>query len=183
MLCKHLIFTICIKLMIALEITGSLATNRVFGQEPGYMSQSLFIYQFTKYITWPDEYTQTDLIIGVYGKSPILDELKIMASLKKAPNGNPIIIRSITSIEEMQTIHILYIPSAKSREINAINLQLSDKPTLTVAERDGMAKKGAIISFIILETGILKFEINKTALEKKKLIIAPDLLKLGFIVG
>lgn len=154
-----------------------------YAQEINYKSQSLYIYKFISYVEWPTDTLADEFQIGIYGNSPILYELEIMASIKKAPNGQNIIVKNINSIDEVDGLDILYIASSKSREMRAINEKIKDSPTLTVAERDGMAKKGAIISFIILENDILKFEINKTLLENNELKIAPDLLKLGYIVG
>lgn len=180
---KRAICTHWIRNVVTFMILCCVIHKMTFAQEAGYRAQSLFIYQFIKYITWPEEVMGNDLVIGVYGNCPIVEELRIMASLKTTPKGNPITVIQINTPQEMQSIHILYIPASKSRDMASINLGLGDSHTLTVAERDGMAKKGAMISFIILENGILKFEINKTALDRKKLIISPELLKLGFIVG
>lgn len=152
-------------------------------QEINYKSQSLYIYKFISYVEWPTDTASNEFEVGIYGNSPILSELEIMASIKKAPNGQNIVVKSINSIDEVDGLDILYIASSKSREMRAINEKIKDSPTLTVAERDGMAKKGAIISFIILDNDILKFEINKTLLENNELKISPDLLKLGYIVG
>jgi len=160
-----------------------LLTSQSDAQEINYKSQSLYIYKFISYIEWPEDNSVDEFTIGIYGNSPIYYELEIMASIKKASNGMPIIVKNINSIEEVIELDILYIASSKSREMKVINEKIKDKPTLTVAERDGMAKKGAIISFIILENDILKFEINKTLLERNQLKISPELLELGFIVG
>jgi hypothetical protein len=152
------------------------------GQDVSYRAQSLFIYQFTKYITWPEETMKGDFYIGVYGTCPIYNELVTMASLKKASNGNPIIIEQIESSEDTWKLHILYVPSSKSREVSALSHATSSFPVLIVAERDGMARKGATLNFIVMEDGILKFEINMTAMRQRLLSISPELLQLGFIV-
>jgi hypothetical protein len=52
---------------------------------------------------------------------------------------------------------------------------------LLVSEKDGMARKGADISFFIKEEK-LKFEINKNVIENKGLKIATELLKLAVVV-
>jgi hypothetical protein len=152
------------------------------GQDVSYRAQSLFIYQFTKYVTWPEENMNGDFYIGVYGNCPIYEELVTMASLKKAANGNRIVISQVGMIQEAGIVHILYIPSSKSREISMINQMTAQQPVLVVAEREGLARKGAIINFMVMEDGTLKFEINMTALRQRSLSISPELLKLGFIV-
>jgi hypothetical protein len=47
-----------------------------------------------------------------------------------------------------------------------------------ITEKDGVLKQGAIINFVSVE-GKLKFETNKTEIEKREIRIAADLLKLS----
>lgn len=151
-------------------------------QDVNYKAQSLYIYKFSRYIKWPESYNQRDFVIGVYGNSPILKELEIMASLKKAANNRKIIIRQISSVEDISDEHIIYIASSKSRELRNILAIIQDRPTLLVAEREGLAKKGACINFMIMENNYLKFEINTEVVEKQKLSVSNELLKRGFKV-
>ncbi|QHT70057.1 YfiR family protein [Rhodocytophaga rosea] len=152
-------------------------------QDIDYKTQSLFIYKFTKYITWPQALSRNDFVIGVYGNSPISEELQVMASLKKAGEGQRIVIKRINSVDEIENLHILYVASSKSRELRSILDKIGKKPTLVVAERDGLAKKGASINFLIMENNTLKFEVNRSELQSRGLSISDELLKVGFIVG
>jgi hypothetical protein len=153
------------------------------GQDIDYKAQSLFIYKFTKYITWPQAYTRNDFVIGVYGNSPIYNELEVMASLKKAAEGQRIVIKKINSVDEIDNMHILYVASSKSRELKSILEKTGKKPTLVVTERDGLAKKGASINFLTTENNTLKFEVNRAELQSRSLSISEELLKIGFVVG
>lgn len=152
-------------------------------QDIDYQSQSLFIYKFAKYISWPESSVQGDFVIGVYGNSPVLGELEKMASLKKAGGGQRIVVRQVNSTEEIGRVHLLYVAASKSRELKDIAARVNSKPTLVVAEREGLARKGACINFIILENNTLRFEINRNELKNHGLRIPPELLKIGFAVG
>ncbi|MCF8297366.1 MAG: YfiR family protein [Saprospiraceae bacterium] len=171
-------------IIIILMVMGFVFSfQKAHSQTINYKSQSLFIYKFTKYIYWPEDKTKGDFIIGVYGNSPIYEELLTMASLKKAGKGQNIIIRKINSIENMKGLHMIYITSSKSREIKKIVAKFGDYPTLIVAERGGLARKGASINFMIMENDVLKFEYNANQMKKLNLRISKDLSKLGFKVG
>ncbi len=159
-----------------------LSINKSYSQDVNYRSQSLFIYKFTKHIFWPENYTQNNFVIGVYGNSPIVNELNTMASLKKAAKGQKIIIKKIKSLEDISKLHMIYIVSSKSRDLMKIVEKIGSKPTLIIAERGGMARKGACINFMVMENDVLKIEINKSQLSKQKLRISQSLLKLGFVV-
>jgi len=171
------------KLFLFLMLCLSLAIENVYSQEINYKSQSLYIYIFTKNIAWPTNMSKNDFKIGVYGNSPIYDELKIMASLKKAGEGQTIVVEKIKTIDEIDNFHIIYLCSSKSREIAKILEQIKEKATLLVAERDGLAKKGASINFLIMENDNLRFEINTQALNDHNLQISEKLLKRGFIIN
>jgi hypothetical protein len=150
------------------------------GQQLDYRAQSLYIYKFTKFITWPEEKTKGDFIIGVYGNSPIMEELILMASIKKAAKDQNIVVKEITTEEDLMQYNIIYVASSKSRQIRSLADQIGNQPVLIVAEREGMAYKGATISFIITNYEILKFEVDVDQLENQQMTISEDLIKLGF---
>ncbi len=149
-------------------------------QDVDHRAQSLYIYKFTKFIYWPAEKLAGDFNIGVYGNSPIIEELRLMASIKKAANDQKIVVQEIEPGDELTQFHIVYIPFSKSRQIRTLSEQIGDNPILLVAEREGMASKGATISFVITNYEILKFEVNVSRLEKQNMSISEDLIKLGF---
>jgi hypothetical protein len=149
-------------------------------QELDYRAQSLFIYKFTKFIYWPEERSTGDFTIGVFGSSPILEELRLMASIKKAGNDQNIVVREIKPDEALSDYHIVYVPSSKSRQLRDLADQVGNEPVLIVAEREGMASRGATISFLIDNYEILKFEVNTGRLADQKLDISDELIKLGY---
>jgi hypothetical protein len=149
-------------------------------QDLDYRAQSLYIYKFTKFIYWPEDRTTGDFNIGVFGNSPILEELKLMASLKKAAEDQPITVQEITAEDDLSAYHIVYVPASKSRQIRTLEEKIGDLPVLIVAEREGMASRGATISFFVTDVDILKFEVNVGRLEQQKMTISEDLVKLGF---
>jgi hypothetical protein len=154
--------------------------SEIKSQEINYRAQSLYIYKFTKYIYWPEEKMQGDFLIGVFGSSPVFEELELMASLKKAGNEQDILVRDISVTDSLGDFHIVYISSSKSRQIKIIEDQIGKRPVLLVAEREGLASRGATISFLITEDGGLKFEVNVAKLEKQQMRISDELLKIGF---
>ncbi len=149
-------------------------------QELDYRAQSLYIYKFTKFISWPEDKAEGDFVIGVFGNSPIFDELKLMASIKKAGNDQNIVVKEVNAEDDMLQYYIIYVASSKSRQIRTLSDQIGNQPVLIVAEREGMAYKGATISFMITDYQILKFEVDVDQLENQRMTISEDLIKLGF---
>ncbi|MBU0488447.1 MAG: YfiR family protein [Bacteroidetes bacterium] len=171
-------------LIIALTLLCQLSGIRQgVAQDTYYQSQSLFIYKFTKYIIWPKNMTSGNFVICVYGNSPVVKELETMAALKKAGKGQNIVIVQVQTLDNLPKAHILYIPSSKSRELADIMEKTKKAGVLIIAEREGLAKKGAVINFMTTEDELLKFEINVARLKEQLLDIMPELLKLGYKVG
>jgi hypothetical protein len=166
---------------VAVFILICLAAGKIaIGQETDYRAQSLYIYKFTRYITWPENKRSGTFNIGVYGNSPVYNELELMASIKKAGNDQDIAVKEITPDDILSGFNIIYLASSKSREINIINDSIVGAAVLVVAERPGLANRGAAISFLVLDNGLLKFEVNISTLSSQNLMISEELLKLGY---
>ncbi|MDX2188264.1 MAG: YfiR family protein [Bacteroidota bacterium] len=157
-----------------------LSAQALKAQEINYKIHSMFIYHFTRYVDWPDFKKSGDFVIGVYGSSPIQSELETMASTKKA-GSQSIVIKKINNTDEATNCHIVFIPSSKSGELDAVMGASSNKPVLIVTEKNGLGKKGSGINFIIADDK-LKFEINKSSVESHGLKVSGDLIKLGILL-
>jgi hypothetical protein len=141
---------------------------------------SIFIYNFSKYVKWPDAQNSGKFVIGVLGNSPIEKELKKMASSKQV-NGMPIEVKHYNSASDLGECHILYITESESGKIDVINAKTKDRPVLIVTDKPGLAKKGAAINFVEVD-GKIKFELNQQSAEAKGLKVAGSLSSLAIIV-
>lgn len=167
-------------LVLLLVAYYSITCNSAMAQDLDYRAQSLYIYKFTRYISWPEDKNQSDFKIGVYGNSPVIKELQLMASIKKAGNDQNILVEEVSLDSDLTDYNIIYVASSRSRQIRDIDEKIGTAPTLIVAERQGLANKGASINFLITESELLKFEVNLRKLESQNLIIDRDFLKLGY---
>ncbi len=157
--------------------------NRCNAQEVNYKAYSIYIYNFIKYIEWPQSSkTSGNFSIGIIGDSPIYGELLLLAASKNA-HGQTIIIKKFAKVEEADYCEILYISSSKSSSLKTALEKTNKLPTLVVGEREGLAKKGAGINFVTIDEDILKFEVNKKAIEAHSLKIPKILLALGLLVN
>jgi hypothetical protein len=166
-------------LFTVLLLAGNLNTARA--QETDYKAYTLFIYNFMKYVEWPENASKGDFVIAVMGESPIQKELQDLAAHKKL-KGRNIVVRKVASPAEAFDAHLVFIPSSKSAQAKIFRDQAKGKPLLVVGEREGLARKGASISFVTLEEDELKFDINRTMLEQHNLRAASQLVSLGIPV-
>lgn len=150
-----------------------------YGQEAKY--KAVFMYNFTKHFEWPVAYRTGNFVIGVLGNPIIIGELEAVTTGKKAGN-QPIVIEKYKDATEIGKCHILFLPSNKSKEIQAVIEKIGTNPILLVTEKDGLAQEGAAINFIIQE-GKIKFELNKNVVTKQGLKISSYLETLAIAVN
>ncbi|HON18513.1 MAG TPA: YfiR family protein [Salinivirgaceae bacterium] len=159
---------------------GTILPNKSFSQNEKF--KALFIYNFTKYIEWPADFSTGEFIIGVLGNSPIITELETISDKRKVGNQT-IVIQQYNSVGDIRKCHILYLPSGKSASLQEVLQKLAPStPTLVITDSPGLASKGAAINFV-LKGNHQEFEINTAALETSKLKVNNTLLTLGTVVN
>ncbi len=151
-------------------------------QDVDYKAYTLFVYNFMKYIEWPEAQSKGDFVVGIYGDSPIQKELQVLASSKKL-KGRNIVVKSLSKPEDAVGCQLMYVTSSKSSVVKTLKEQMKDKPILIVGEREGLARKGAALSFVTLDDDALKFDINKKEIEQHQLKISSQLIQLGTVVN
>ncbi len=144
--------------------------------------QSLFIYNFTKYIKWPDTYSPNTFVIGVIGSSTIINELTAMAESKKQTLGGATLqVKKYNSIDEIGACHILFVSDNIVEKMSQIEAKTNGKPILIVADTPGMATQGAAINFVEKD-GKIKFELNQAQTGKHGLSVASSLTSLAIVI-
>ena len=141
---------------------------------------SIFIYNFSKFIQWPNEYNEGDFVIGVLGNSPVTQHLKSMAASKKVGDQSFSIV-SYGNPGDIQKCHILYIPTDQSPMLEECKANLTGTATLIITDKPGLGKDGSGINFLIVD-GKPKFELNKSAAEERNLKVSTELAKLAIMI-
>jgi len=139
--------------------------------------KALFMYNFTKYLEWPESERQGDFVIAILGESALMGELKIIAEKKKV-GFQSIVVQKFSSPDQLPKCHIVYIPESKTNQINAVKIKLASSSTVIIADNPGAISKGAGINYVI-NSGKQVFEISKANLEKQNIKVGADLLSLG----
>ena len=166
------------KIIILVALFFSLST--ISKAQDVHKFQSIFIYNFSKFIQWPAEYENGEFIIGVLGESPITKHLESMASVKKV-RGQKFIIKKFSSVDQITKCHMLYIPSNKSASLQKCLKGIGSNATLIITDKPGMAENGSSINFLIVD-GKPKFELNKVSTTKHKLKVSSQLSKLAILI-
>src|SRR5208283_3108252 len=136
------------------------------------------VYNFTRYIDWPNEETSTDFYIDVIGHKSVYDKLLEMTHGRKVGN-RAITVRYLPSSSGITSCQILFVGFWQSKDLPVITEKLNTAHTLIITEKDGLIDMGSGINFVIRNTAI-KFEIKKTNIQKHGLVVSTQLEQLAY---
>lgn len=140
----------------------------------------MFIYNFTKYFEWPPSYKEGNFVIGILGNSPLLLELNKMAAVKKA-GSQPFEIKTFPNVSSISNCHMLIVAPDVTTPLPEIIAKIKKNSTLLITEKQGFAKQGAAINFVV-QNNKPAFELNKANVEKQEIKVSKDLLSLAILV-
>ena len=159
-------------LLLAFCVAASFSAK---AQTTNYQVYALFVVNIAKYSSWPN--ASSDMEITVIGKTKVYDEL--LKQNGKNVNGHVIKVKQVESVADIGQPNILYVADGKSGSIDEILLAIQGKPVMVIGERESLFKKGAGFSFVILENGTLRYDINNTDLEKRQIKVSKNLSALA----
>lgn len=141
--------------------------------------KALYMYNFTKYIEWPQVKQSGDFVIGVVGSSAIVDELNAIAQ-RKTVGSQAIKVKEVSSADELSKFHIVYIPESKSDQASSIATKIKGKGVVLITDKPGLASKAGIN--YIKKDGKQSFEICKRLLTEEGVTASAQLMSLGVLV-
>jgi len=151
--------------------------------------KSVFIYNFTLYIDWPEAYKTGNFVVGVLADKknmPLTNathtELLNMAKTKKA-GTQTFQIDLFNDVSSINKCHIIYIPTGMSDQLDEVIslLEKNKYSTLIVTDKEGLAQKGAAVNFVRVDNR-QKFELNENNAKKYNLKLASKFKNLAIIV-
>ena len=137
----------------------------------------VFIYNFTKYISWPAAQSQGDFVIGVLGSSAMSSALQAYVGSRKVGTRS-IKVVDFASAGGLQNCHIVYVPGSQNGSLGSVISKYKSQPVVVVADSPGAIGSGAAINFV-MAGGKQNFEVSKGNLEKNGLKVNSQLLDLG----
>lgn len=159
----------------AMVVILGLGNTKAFGQGLGKY-QALYIYNFTKYIQWPN--ADEPLVIGVLGSGAINLELEKMINSK---GDNKLRFLKLSSFDNLNDCNIIFLAKDQEKNLELVLEKTKGKSILIISENEKSAERGAGIGFF-LEDDKLRFSINKSAIEARKMKISSSLLVLAKVI-
>jgi hypothetical protein len=166
------------KFLLTLLLTGAGITHSFSQQndlQDAYTVKALFIYNFTKYIEWPNLKPGTPFIIQVHGDAEMKERLEKMLKGRKVQD-HPIVVRQYTPADTT-SVQINYIPARYYYKAQAMLDARDEKGSLEIT--DGLNNKNNHGINLLRIDDKLKFQLNEQALRKEGLKISTQLLELA----
>jgi len=161
-----------------------------------YEIKAAFIYNFLKFVDWPEGKMAgggNQIVVGIIGEDPFGDAADIFKD-KKVEDRN-VVIKRFEGIEQLKktaekdkpaneklqalkTCHLLFICPSEQKQAREIIDIVGKDGVLTVGDTSGFIESGIVINFM-MEQNKIRFDINLTAAEKAGLKIRSQLLRLA----
>lgn len=133
-----------------------------------------YLFNFTKFITWSDENTET-FNICILGNDPFgatIDPIEQQSAF-----NHPIKLFRLAAIKKGLHCHIVYVGAG----VNVKSAGLNDNNSLTAGEDSGFITQGGMIAFVKRQDKI-KLQINLKLLQQQGLKISAKLLEVAEVV-
>jgi hypothetical protein len=170
-----------LRLAVLTVILAQTVSSQTFAQDrPMHEVYSMMVYNFTKYVQWPDHDASGEFVIGVIGNTDVYKTLTGWYAGK--PKGSKTyVIKKFTSASEVSDCHVLFIDKAKSGEFEEVNTKIKGKGTLVITDKNGLGERGSAINFKTVDNK-LKFELNQKAIEASNLKVSGALSSMAILI-
>lgn len=168
------------KVVVVLALLVSLVGFAHAQERPTHEIHAAMLFNFVKYVQWPDEGQAGDFVVGVIG-----DE-NVFTTLQKWYDGKPkgskkYVIKKLSSADEAASCQVVYIGKSKNREFDAVKTSTTGKSILTVTDGNGLGQKGSCINFKVID-GKLKFELNQATVNASNLKVSSQLSSMAILL-
>lgn len=141
---------------------------------------SAMLYNFIKYVQWPNETDGGEFVVGVIGDDDVFKTLQTWYDGK--PKGTKkYSIRKLNSPEEAANCQVVYVGRSKSRSFDEIKTSIAGKSVLTITDGNGLGQKGSCINFKVID-GKLKFELNQNVVTSSNLKVSGQLTSMAIMI-
>ncbi len=165
---------------VLLFLLFSTAVSRADQTFTEYKVKALFLYNFAKYVDWPDgtfANAKTPFTIGILGKDRISDDLRGTVE-GKTIDGHPLIIKRVASDGDFKDCQIIFVSNSENAATEDIIARIGTMHILTVGEDSAFLEKGGCINLVLKEEKV-HLEVNLAAANKAALKISSKLLAVA----
>ena len=183
---------VCVLVLLGCLLISNAYPESQSAQYKEYEVKAAFMYNFLKFVDWPEEKTAktgSQIVICIIGQDPFGGAADILKD-KKVEERN-VVLKRIEGLQQLKDAadangqmdalkkcHLLFICKSEQKNTKEIIEFVTSSGVLTVSDTQGFLEAGGIVNFVI-EDNKVRFDINLTASEKSGLKIRSQLLRLA----
>lgn len=169
------------KIIIRVLVIVMLSVTAVKAQERStHEIYAAMLYNFIKYVQWPDEGAGGEFVVGVIGDDNVYNTLKQWYDGK--PKGSKkYIIKKLASSAEASSCHVVYLGKTKMKEFENVKNSVTGHSVLTITDGNGLGQKGSCINFKVVD-GKLRFELNQGVVASSNLKVSGQLSSMAILI-
>ena len=149
-------------------------------ERPTHEIHAAMLYNFIKYVQWPNEGEPGDFVVGVIGDENVFATLKTWYD-GKAKGSKKYVIKKLNNASEAESCQVVYVGKSKNKDFDVIKTSTTGKSVLTVTDGNGMGQKGSCINFKVID-GKLKFELNQATVTGSNLKVSTQLSSMAILI-
>jgi len=140
--------------------------------------KAAFLYNFTKFIAWPNPAAPTDPF-----RLCVISDDALRRALERTIDGESVNGRPLQSLvprtpEEARDCQLLFLGRADGDRETRLLAAVRDLPVLTVSDTTDFARRGGGIEFV-RENNRLRFDVNVPGAERAGIKVSSRLLKVA----
>lgn len=169
------------KIIIRVLVIVMLSVTAVKAQERStHEIYAAMLYNFIKYVQWPDEGAGGEFVVGVIGDDNVYNTLKQWYDGK--PKGSKkYIIKKLASPAEASSCHVVYLGKTKMNQFDNVKNSVTGHSVLTITDGNGLGQKGSCINFKVVD-GKLRFELNQGVVSDSNLKVSGQLSSMAILI-
>jgi hypothetical protein len=138
-----------------------------------YQVKAMFVFNFTKYVEWPEAKSSDVFTIGVIGESEIIEPLEHIATQKKV--GDKKIVVKVLTTEAEEYCNIIIVSKSRLNKLEQVEKKYAGKGVLIISDE---SQRSAAINLVTRDNKI-RFEINQFLARTGGIKISSQLLSLA----
>ena len=147
------------------------------GRPTDYQVKAAFLYNFAKFVKWPEGALKGPFVVAVIGEDPFGDTLD-RAFAGKTVLDRPVELRRARNAREAEGAQIVFVGASERARLPALLAALKTGGALTVGDMDKFAEGGGMIGFR-LKDATVRFEVNLREVNEAGLQMSSQLLQLA----
>jgi hypothetical protein len=166
----------------ALSTPAAIVRAEDGGGEIAYRVKIGFLVNFLRFSDWPEAALPpgSSFRLAVAGDDATF-ALISGALAGKVVNGRTVAVERADQQSQGAPPHLLFITRSAPAGAQTLAQRYTSAPVLTLGERDGFARGGGILNFVLVDEAV-RFEVNLTAAQRAGIRISSRVSKMAILV-